>query len=104
MDCALAVLHSPLLLWALTNPSGIGLETSLQFAAEGARVVLSDVNADAVNAAAELVKKHFPASEAIAVKCDVSKEDEVAAVVKAAVDKFGRLDVMFNNAGIMHPK
>lgn len=86
------------------NPSGIGLETALQFAAEGARVILSDVNEEAVNAAAALVVKHFPTSEAIAVKCDVSKEADVEAVVKAATDKFGRLDVMFNNAGIMHPK
>lgn len=83
--------------------SGIGLETSLQFAAEGARVLLSDVNEDAVKKAAELVKKEFPASEAEGIKCDVSKEAEVKACVEKAVQKWGRLDVMFNNAGIMHP-
>ncbi|BEJ16183.1 hypothetical protein CspHIS471_0507880 [Cutaneotrichosporon sp. HIS471] len=83
--------------------SGIGLETSLQFAAEGARVVLSDVNEEAVLKAAELVLKNFPTSEAFGVKVDVSKEADIARVVEAAVAKFGRLDVMFNNAGIMHP-
>lgn len=74
--------------------SGIGLETSLQFAAEGAKVVLSDVNAEAVQKAAEQVKARFPSSEAIAVKCDVSKEDDVKALVDKAVETFGRLDVM----------
>lgn len=77
--------------------SGIGLETSLQFAAEGARVVLSDVNEAAVNKAAEVVRERFPTSEAIAVKCDVSKEAEIKALVDAAVAKFGRLDVMVSS-------
>ncbi|RSH83298.1 uncharacterized protein EHS24_006973 [Apiotrichum porosum] len=83
--------------------SGIGLETSLQFAAEGARVVLSDINEAAVTAAAKLVAERFPTSEAIAVKCDVSKEADIKNLVDTAVAKFGRLDVLFNNAGIMHP-
>ncbi|ORY32902.1 hypothetical protein BCR39DRAFT_583338 [Naematelia encephala] len=82
---------------------GIGLETTLQFAAEGALVLLSDVNDAALSKAVDLVAKNFPTSEAIGVKCDVSKESEVESLVKTAVSKWGRLDVMFNNAGIMHP-
>ncbi|KAL1407438.1 hypothetical protein Q8F55_006871 [Vanrija albida] len=84
--------------------SGIGLETSLQFAAEGALVVLSDVNEDAVKKAAARVAEQFPSSQAFALKADVGKEEDVKALIEAAVEKFGRLDVLFNNAGIMHPK
>jgi len=77
--------------------SGIGLETSLQFAAEGARVVLSDKDATLLNAAVEQVRTQFPSSEAIGVTCDVSKEAEVKAMIDAAVDKFGRLDVLVSS-------
>ncbi|KAL7418544.1 hypothetical protein Q5752_007002 [Cryptotrichosporon argae] len=87
---------------SLTDPWGIGLETTLQFAAEGARVLLADVNETAVTAAAAKVAAAFPTSEAVAVKCDVSKEAEVRAMVDKAVEVWGRLDVLFNNAGIMH--
>ncbi|KAJ1018013.1 hypothetical protein NDA13_006621 [Ustilago tritici] len=87
--------------------SGIGRECALLFASEGASVVLADINLDACQKTADLVEQRFshstPAVKAVAVKCDVSKEDQVAAVVQRAVDEFGRLDVMFNNAGIMHP-
>lgn len=83
---------------------GIGLETAIQFAAEGAKVVLADLNEGVINNAAEEIRAKYPDSEAIAVKCDVSKESEVEAMVNAAVDKWGRLDVLFNNAGIMHAK
>ncbi|EIW70287.1 hypothetical protein TREMEDRAFT_71574 [Tremella mesenterica DSM 1558] len=81
--------------------SGIGLETSLQFAAEGARVILSDVNLAAVQAGVEKIKTLFPEAEVEAIKCDVSKEEEVKGLIDAAVNKWGRLDVMFNNAGVM---
>ncbi|KAK8850765.1 hypothetical protein IAR55_004685 [Kwoniella newhampshirensis] len=83
---------------------GIGLETSFQFASEGALVLLADLNQAAVDAAAARVKKHFPNSQAFGVKCDVSKEIQVEALIASAVEKWGRLDVMFNNAGIMHPE
>lgn len=74
--------------------SGIGLETALQFASEGARVVMADINEAAVTAAAEQVRSRFPTSDAVAVKCDVGKEADIKAMVDAAVQKFGRLDVM----------
>lgn len=86
------------------------LTTFLQFhslfASEGANLVLADVNLKACEETASLVNERFskvePNVRAVAVKCDVSKEAEVEAVVKRAVDEFGRLDIMFNNAGIMH--
>ncbi|GAA5923848.1 hypothetical protein JCM3775_000526 [Rhodotorula graminis] len=84
--------------------SGIGLESVLLFACEGAHVVAADINEEAAQRAVKLVADMYPdAPRAIAVKCDVSKEADIKACVAKAVDEFGRLDVMFNNAGIMHP-
>ncbi|TEB35334.1 short-chain dehydrogenase [Coprinellus micaceus] len=83
--------------------SGIGLESSILFAQEGANVLLVDVNIENAEKAAKLVSERFPNVKAIAWKADVSKENEVEAAVKKAVEEFGRLDVVFNNAGIMHP-
>lgn len=74
--------------------SGIGLETSLQFAAEGARLYISDVNDEAAQKAAEYIVKHYPTSECQAIRCDVSSEEDVKNLVEAAVAKWGRLDVM----------
>jgi NAD(P)-dependent dehydrogenase (short-subunit alcohol dehydrogenase family) len=75
--------------------AGLGRECALLFAKEGARVVATDVE----GSRAEAVAKEIGAA-AIGMKVDVVKEAELQAAVKAAVDKWGRLDVMFNNAGI----
>ncbi|GAA5892339.1 uncharacterized protein JCM6883_007323 [Sporobolomyces salmoneus] len=84
--------------------NGIGLETSLVFANEGAHVVAADINFEAAQKTVALIEKECKGSvKAIAVKVDVSKEEEIKEMVKKAVDEFGRLDVIFNNAGIMHP-
>jgi NAD(P)-dependent dehydrogenase (short-subunit alcohol dehydrogenase family) len=78
--------------------SGVGRASALLFAAEGARVVVADVRDDW---AAETVRLVTDAGgTAIAVHCDVTSESEVAAAVATAVAHFGRLDVMFNNAGV----
>lgn len=75
--------------------SGIGLESALVFAGDGAHVVVADINIEAANRAVETIQSQVPdAPKAIAVKCDVSKEADIEAAVKAAVDTFGRLDVM----------
>jgi NAD(P)-dependent dehydrogenase (short-subunit alcohol dehydrogenase family) len=78
--------------------SGIGLQTVLLFAKEGASIVAVDVNEQAAQDAAKRVKN------AIAVKADVSKAADCERMVAAAEKKFGKLNVMFNNAGIMHGK
>ncbi len=78
--------------------SGVGRAAVLLFAEHGAKVVAADINAGAIDeVAAEVVAK---GGEALAVECDVTSADSVNALVAAAVDRFGRLDVMYNNAGI----
>lgn len=74
--------------------SGIGLESSLLFAQEGANVLLVDVNLEAAEKTLKLVNERYPNVKASAVKADVSKEADVKAAVDKAVELFGRLDVM----------
>lgn len=73
--------------------SGQG-RAALLFAEEGARVVVSDVNGDGAEEVAREIKGS--GGEAVAVATDVSREVEV----KAMIEAFGRLDVLFNNAGV----
>lgn len=81
--------------------SGIGLAAAQGFAQAGASVVLADVNERALKAAVDELTS--AGHVALAVSCDVSDEEQVAAVVERAVDRFGRLDMAFNNAGIQVP-
>lgn len=78
--------------------AGIGRATALKFAEEGARLVISDVNAEGGAETAELIVK--AGGEASFVKADVSKTDEVAAMVAHTIATYGRLDCACNNAGI----
>lgn len=80
--------------------SGIGLATAKLFGAEGARVCIADLNKDHAEAAASEVKK-AGAPDAFASVCDVSDESEVERTVKETLDKFKRLDIVVNNAGLM---
>ena len=81
--------------------SGMGLVTARAFADAGAAVVLADVQENAVcSAAEELVSTGH---KAIAVRCNVADEADVAAMVEQAVSTFGRLDAAFNNAGVQSP-
>ncbi|KAN0127486.1 hypothetical protein V8E53_014698 [Lactarius tabidus] len=83
--------------------SGIGLESSILFAQEGANVLLVDINLEAAEKTAKIIHQKYPNVKAIAVKADVGKEADVRDAVDTAKKEFGRLDIMFNNAGIMHP-
>jgi NAD(P)-dependent dehydrogenase (short-subunit alcohol dehydrogenase family) len=78
--------------------SGIGRQSALLFAKEGAQVVCVDLNEKAAQETAATIKG------AIAVKADVSKARDCEQMVAAAEKQFGRLNVLFNNAGIMHAK
>ncbi len=76
---------------------GIGFAIAERFVAEGARVVLGDLDSEITDAA---VQKLGGADVARGVRCDVTKADDVEALVNEAVTEFGALDVMVNNAGI----
>src|SRR5437016_2728510 len=76
--------------------SGMGLATAQAFAEAGAAVVLADFKEDAVKAAAQ--KLVAAGHKAFAVRCDVSDDAQVAAIVDHTVAEFGRLDAAFNNA------
>jgi NAD(P)-dependent dehydrogenase (short-subunit alcohol dehydrogenase family) len=82
--------------------SGIGRESALLFAREGARVVVADVNDEAGRAVVEELRS--AGGEAVYVHADVSKSAEAEGMVRAAEESFGRLDVLFNNAGISHAR
>ncbi|TGJ83372.1 hypothetical protein E0Z10_g5404 [Xylaria hypoxylon] len=83
---------------------GIGLETSILFAKEGANVLMADISAPALEKAkAKLLQLVPTASKVETVICDVSKEDQVQSMVES-LDSWGGLDVIFNNAGIMHAR
>ena len=79
--------------------AGMGLATAQAFAEAGAAVVLADFKQDAVKAAAE--KLAAAGHKAIGIRCDVSDDAQVAAMVDRTVAEFGRLDAAFNNAGVM---
>lgn len=74
--------------------SGIGAATARLFASEGAKLVLADINIDdAKSLAGEL-------PDAVAKECDVSKREQVEALVEFALSTYGQIDILFNNAGI----
>ena len=82
--------------------SGIGRASAQLCAAEGARVVCADVAVDGADETVALIRKS--GGEAVFVRCDVTRAPEVEAMVRAAVDTYGRLDGAFNNAGIEWPR
>ena len=78
--------------------SGVGRAACLIFARNGARVACADVNEAAALETAELVKAE--GHDALGVGCDVGDADAVDALVARTVERFGRLDILYNNAGI----
>src|SRR6266545_4661478 len=81
--------------------SGLGLATAQQFANAGAAVVIADVNAAAVAQAEQALTE--AGHQVLGVVCDVSDEAQVESMVQRTVATFGRLDMAFNNAGIIKP-
>ncbi|CAG4990799.1 2,5-dichloro-2,5-cyclohexadiene-1,4-diol dehydrogenase LinX [Dyadobacter sp. CECT 9275] len=79
---------------------GIGRETALLFAKEGAKIVVTDVNDTAGQETADLITA--AGGEAFFVHADVSKAADCEAMVVFTEEKFGKLNIVFNNAGIMH--
>lgn len=81
--------------------NGIGRAAALAFAREGASVVVADVSEQGNQETARLIE--WAGGRALAVRCDVSREEDVKAALDTAVEAFGRLDVAFNNAGVEQP-
>lgn len=77
--------------------SGFGAETARQYVAEGAKVVLADINEEGARKVAASL-----GSSAVAVGCDVSRRADIDNVVAETVRRFGALDVVVNNAGFTH--
>ncbi len=80
--------------------SGIGLATAKLLGSQGARIVIADLDGDKAQAAAQLVKD-AGAPDAWGVVCDVARQEQVDAAVQGTLEKFGQLDVVVNNAGLM---
>ncbi|MCM3440469.1 SDR family oxidoreductase [Metabacillus halosaccharovorans] len=79
--------------------SGMGKEIAVLYAKEGAKVVVSDINDQAANATVEEIKS--AGGEAIAVLANVAKEEDIQNLIDTAVQTYGTVDVLVNNAGIM---
>lgn len=79
--------------------AGIGFASARRFAQEGAKIVMSDAHAKRTTEAAEAVAREFGV-ETIGVVCDVRKKDQVENLMARAVERFGRIDGLMNNAGI----
>lgn len=77
---------------------GIGTFAAQVLGKAGARLILSDVNADAGNAAAESIVEF--GGEAVFVSADLTSDNDTAGLTAAAIDRYGRLDGAFNNAGV----
>ena len=81
---------------------GMGAAIAGRLAAEGAKVVLSDINAEKVAGVAERINAAAENS-ALAMRTDVTKEDEVAEMVEATIAHYGAVGILVNNAGILYP-
>ncbi|WZL74296.1 3-oxoacyl-ACP reductase FabG [Clostridiaceae bacterium 35-E11] len=77
---------------------GIGAATALKFAEEGAKIVVSDLNMEDVRKVVEKIKKM--GREAIGVRVDVTNREEVNEMMEKTINKFGKVDILINNAGI----
>ena len=80
--------------------SGMGRATALRFLAEGASVVIGDLNGATGKESLGLVAKLGAADRAAFLRTNVADEDDVAALIEHALSEFGGLDIVFNNAGI----
>lgn len=79
---------------------GLGLAAAKEFALQGARLTLVDFNEKSLSEAQQEITKEFPSVKVVTVVGDASKEEDVKRYVDTAVKTFGRIDGLYNNAGI----
>jgi 3-oxoacyl-[acyl-carrier protein] reductase len=82
--------------------AGIGQATARMMAREGARVIVTDMHKERTRTVAKAIHDEYGV-ETMGIQCDVTRLNEVKGVVKSALDKFGRIDILFNNAGTNRP-
>jgi NAD(P)-dependent dehydrogenase (short-subunit alcohol dehydrogenase family) len=90
--------HSHKVILITGGASGIGEATAIKFATEGVKVVISDIQEDKGKKVVDRIRQK--GGEAIFIRADVSREEDVREMIKKTVDQYGRLDYAFNNAGI----
>ena len=79
--------------------SGVGRATALIFAKEGAKIIVADVDPNAGNETVDIVKHQ--GGDAVFVLCDVAVEADVKKAIETGVSAFGKLDILYNNAGVL---
>lgn len=82
--------------------AGIGQATARMFAREGARVVITDIHLERCQAVAEDIKRDF-SIDALAMQCDVRNRQDIEKAIYETMERFGRIDILFNNAGTNRP-
>lgn len=82
--------------------AGIGQATARTMAKEGAHVVVTDIHPERPLSVAAAIQEEFGV-EALGIGCDVTKREDIEKVVDAALNRFGRIDILFNNAGTNRP-
>ncbi len=82
--------------------SGIGQATARVLASEGAHVVIADIHEDRGQSVAEKIRNEYNVN-AVGIRCDVTDRGDVRKVVDATLEVFGRIDILFNNAGTNRP-
>ncbi len=78
--------------------AGVGRATAIRFAMEGAKVVIADINGVAADETVSMIQRS--GGQALAMTADVGKVEQCEAVVQAAVKRFGKVDILINNAGL----
>jgi 3-oxoacyl-[acyl-carrier protein] reductase len=82
--------------------AGIGQAVARTFAREGACVVVTDAHRERATAVAEAIRVEYGA-ETLGMTCDAANRDDVERTVGATIERFGRIDILFNNAGTNRP-